>query len=61
MDTIFRQLNLINNAMKERGLGKGDEKSSALKDADTNSQVSAITFMYTSSSLNSKKRPKDGI
>ena len=36
-------------------------KDQVAKDPETNSQVSAITFMYTSSSLNSKKRAKDGI
>lgn len=37
------------------------EKATAVKDSDANSQVSAITFMYTSSSLNSRKKVKDGI
>ena len=38
-----------------------DSKDTAIKDSYANSQVSAITFMYTSSSLNSRKKVKDGI
>lgn len=37
------------------------DKLDKIRDSDANSQVSAITFMYTSSSLNSRKKAKDGI
>ena len=55
-------MNLINKAIEKRG-GKPslEDKVEKVRDSDTNSQVSAITFMYTNSTLNSKKKAKDGI
>lgn len=64
-ETILRQLNLVTDAKKQAaknaGFAKFDSKSTTIKDQDANSQVSAITFMYTNSSNVSKKKPKDGI
>lgn len=61
INTIIKQLSLINDTIDMRaGKGKQDGLAKA-KEADTQSQASAISFMYTSSSLNSRKKAKDGI
>ena len=64
-ETIFKQLNLVTDAKraaaKKAGLARLEDKTASIKDADVNSQVSAITFMYTSSTHTSRKKPKDGI
>lgn len=60
MGTIFKQLNLIHQVIDKRG-GKLQMDDKASGDADAKSQVSAITFIYSSSSMKSKKKAKDGI